>query len=128
MAEKAKHAFGALENVDSAISSGKIDAYDILFVKDAEGKPYVGWVDKDGDKVIVDHTPDLTKLENDLESQIASKANASDVVALETEIASKADSADVAELETEVAKKVDAATVQAMINEATVGVIEVVEF
>lgn len=144
MAEKAKHAFGALENVDSAISSGKIDAYDILFVKDAAGKPYVGWVDKDGEKVIVDHTPDLTELENELENQIASKANASDVAALETEmstkasaeevaamsakISSKADSADVAELEMEVAKKVDAATVQTMINEATVGVIEVVEF
>ena len=97
MADKAKHAFGALENVDSAISAGKIDAYDILFVKDAEGKPYVGWVDKDGQKVIVDHTPDLTELENELESQIAAKANAEDVEALEGQIATKADSAEVEE-------------------------------
>ena len=52
MAERAKHAFGMLENIDSALSKGTIDAYDILFVKDAEGKPYVGWIDKDGNKVI----------------------------------------------------------------------------
>ena len=31
----------------------KIDSYDILFVKDSNGKPYVGWIDKDGNKVIV---------------------------------------------------------------------------
>lgn len=95
MAEKAKHAFGALENVDSAISSGKIDAYDILFVKDAAGKPYVGWVDRDGEKVIVDHTPDLTELEEGLEAQIAAKANIEDVEALEGQISAKADAVEV---------------------------------
>ena len=52
LAERAKHAFGMLENIDSALSKGTIDAYDILFVKDAEGKPYVGWIDKDGNKVM----------------------------------------------------------------------------
>ena len=144
MADKAKHAFGALENVDDAISSGKVDSFDILFVKDADGKPYVGWVDKDGKKVIVDHTPDLTELENELEGQLATKANTSDVTALgnelaakanvtevealEGQIATKADVTKVEKLETEVAKKVDAATVQTMIDKATVGVIEVVEF
>ena len=75
MAEKAKHAFGALENIDAAISAGKIDSYDILFVKDANGKPYVGWIDKEGQKVIVDDSKELTELEN----QIASKANAEEV-------------------------------------------------
>ena len=95
MAEKAKHAFGALENVDSAIASGKIDAYDILFVKDAEGKPYVGWIDKNGEKVIVDHTPDLAELEGELEAQIAAKASIEDVEALEGQISTKADAAEV---------------------------------
>ena len=50
MADKARHAFGALENIDSALSAGTIDAYDILFVKDANGNPYVGWIDKNGNK------------------------------------------------------------------------------
>lgn len=75
MAEKARHAFGALENIDSALSSGAIDAYDILFVKDANGKPYVGWIDKDGQKVIVEDSAELAELE----SQIATKASAVEV-------------------------------------------------
>lgn len=140
MADKARHAFGALENIDSAISAGKIDSYDILFVKDADGKPYVGWIDKDGNKVIVDDSTEFAALESKiadkanvsdvaaLETEIATKANADEVEALGSQIAAKADAAEVAKLETEIANKVDASTVQTMINEAEVGVIEVVEF
>lgn len=90
MAMKAKHAFGALENIDSAISSGKVDAYDILFVKDADGKPYIGWVDKDGNKVVVDDSEELAKLEASIET----KANADDV---EAELKLKANAEDVEE-------------------------------
>lgn len=75
MAEKARHAFGALENVDSAISSGKIDSFDILFVKDANGKPYVGWVDSQGKKVIVDNKTDLSGIE----AELATKVDADEV-------------------------------------------------
>ena len=50
---RSKHAFGALERVLDAISSGAVDAYDILFVKDKNGKPYIGWVDKDNNPVII---------------------------------------------------------------------------
>jgi hypothetical protein len=128
MAEKAKHAFGALENVDSAIASGKIDAYDLLFVKDADGKPYVGWIDKNGEKVIVDHTPDLTGLEEELEAQIAAKANIEDVEALEGQISTKAEAADMEALEVEIANKVDEVTVQNIIKEYCSSIIEVVEF
>ena len=109
MADRAKHAFGALERVDEAIASGKIDSYDILFVKDENGKPYVGWVDKDGNKVIVESTNvDLSGIE----AELATKANASEVNALEAEME----------------KKVDATTVQSMIEEHSSDVIEVVEF
>ena len=73
MAERAKHAFGTLERIDEALSSGVIDAYDILFVKDANGKPYVGWIDKDGNKVIVEE--DLSGLD----AEIAKKINAEEV-------------------------------------------------
>lgn len=65
MADKAKHAFGALERIDSAIASGAIDSYDILFVKDAHGKPYVGWVDKDGKKVIVQEEEKVVVVEDE---------------------------------------------------------------
>ena len=59
MAKKAKHAFGALERIDAALQSGSIDAYDILFVKDSEGKPHVGWIDKNGNKVIVEEEDEI---------------------------------------------------------------------
>lgn len=47
---KSKHAFGAEANIDTALAQGLIDAYDILFLN--EGK--IGWIDKDGNKVIVE--------------------------------------------------------------------------
>lgn len=53
MSNQAKHAFGSLERIDENISKGVLDAYDILFVKDAEGNPYIGWIDQNGEKVIV---------------------------------------------------------------------------
>lgn len=77
--ERARHAFGQLENVDSAMNAGKIDAYDILFVKNAEGKPFVGWIDAQGNKVICNEN-----LEADfdaLESEIATKASKEEVEA-----------------------------------------------
>ena len=91
MAMKAKHAFGMLENIDGAISEGKIDSYDILFVKDEKGKPYVGWVDKDGQKVIVENETDLSGIE----AELANKVNAEEVVKLENQIATKVNSSEV---------------------------------
>jgi hypothetical protein len=83
MADRAKHAFGMLENIDSALSNGTINAYDILFVKDANGKPYVGWIDKDGNKVICESEDvDLSGIEAEIaniESAMADKANAEEV-------------------------------------------------
>lgn len=92
MANKAKHAFGALERVDESIASGKLDAYDILFVKDANGKPYVGWVDKEGNKVICESADvDLSGIE----AEIANKANIKEVEALEDRLATKVDAEEV---------------------------------
>ena len=92
MAMKAKHAFGALERVDENIQSGVIDSYDVLFVKDAEGKPYVGWVSKDGQKEIVDPYAGVSKLEAQVASELATKANAEE---MEEKLSSKADSIEV---------------------------------
>ena len=108
MASRAKHAFGALENIDAALSSGLIDAYDILFVKNADGKPFVGWIDKEGNKVIIDNSEDLAALE----AALATKVGAEEFEALETQMASK----------------VDAETVQSMIEENSESAIPVVEF
>ena len=56
---RSKHAFGSEANVDAAIASGAIDAYDILFLK--EGK--IGWIDKDGNKVIAEGKQQVVVLE-----------------------------------------------------------------
>lgn len=106
--DKARHAFGALEKIDEALSVGKIDSYDILFVKNEDGKPFVGWIDKDGNKVICDDSVELAALE----AAIATKVGTEEVEALENQIATK----------------VDAETVQSMIEEHSESVIEVVEF
>ena len=50
---RSRHAFGALERVLEAISGAKVDAYDILFLKDVNGKPYIGWVEADGTPIII---------------------------------------------------------------------------
>lgn len=140
MAERAKHAFGALENIDSAIAKGTIDAYDILFVKDANGKPYVGWVDKEGNKVICQEEDKVVVVEGEslpetgIEGKIyifgengyfwngtefVNLCKPTDVTSLETQVG---------ELEKEMEQKVDAATVQTMIKEHSDSLIEVVEF
>jgi hypothetical protein len=138
MADRARHAFGALENIDQALSSGAIDAYDILFVKDANGKPYVGWVDKEGNKVICQEEDKVIVVESLPETGVEGKiyifgedgyfwngeefinlCKPTDVTDLKTQVA---------ELETEMEQKVDAATVQTMIEKHSESLIEVVEF
>jgi hypothetical protein len=51
---RSKHAFGMEENIDSALEQGLIDAFDILFLKDKDGNPKIGWIDRDGNKIIVE--------------------------------------------------------------------------
>jgi hypothetical protein len=108
MAERAKHAFGTLEKIDQALANGTIDSYDILFVKDANGKPYVGWIDKEGQKVICDDSAEFAELE----AEIANKVSADEV---DAKIATKADVKDVANLEVEIASKANAEEVNAKI-------------
>lgn len=76
--KKAKHAFGSEKNLQNALNSGKIDAYDILFLDEKK----VGWVNKNGEVVIAE--PDLSGIEADIsqvESELATKANAKEIKA-----------------------------------------------
>ena len=50
---RSKHAFGNSENLDAASSAGKVDTYDILLLDGDTDKPKIGWIDKNGNKVIV---------------------------------------------------------------------------
>ena len=146
--DRARHAFGSLENIDTALSNGLIDAYDILFVKDANGKPYVGWIDKEGQKVIVQNEEQIIRVDelptaNGDENVVyiynnecyvwdgdkcVSTCKPADLSELEAELKTKANVEEVTELSNQIAKKVDAETVQTMIEEHSESAIEVVEF
>lgn len=58
MANKARHAFGSEVNVDSALEAGTLDAYDILFLDEHK----IGWIDKNGQKVILDDAEQVAVL------------------------------------------------------------------
>ena len=83
MAMKAKHAFGSSSGLESAIQSGKVDSFDILFLDGDTDSPKIGWIDKNGNPVILkDEKVDLSEIEADveaLESELATKANAEEV-------------------------------------------------
>lgn len=53
MADKAKFAYGSLANLDAALQSGAVDAFDLLCLYD-DGVARIGWVNKDGEPVLVD--------------------------------------------------------------------------
>lgn len=90
MADRAKHAFGNLADVQSALKAGKINAYDILFL-DGDTEPKVGWIDKNGVFRLVENEADFSELE----AVIATKANTADVKALEAVVATKANTEEV---------------------------------
>ncbi len=133
MAKKAKHAFGLLDNIDAAIQDKLIDAYDILFVKDANGKPYVGWIDKDGNKVIVEEENEVVIVEGESlpESGELGKIyvhGSNAYVWNGNELVNLCKPTDVSALEVKIATKVTAEEVKTMIKESEDSLVEIVEF
>ena len=53
MADKAKFAYGSLANLDAALQSGAVDTFDLLCLYD-DGVARIGWVDKNGNPILVD--------------------------------------------------------------------------
>lgn len=132
-AMKAKHAFGMLEKIDDALVAGTIDAYDILFVKDKNGKPYVGWIDKDGNKVVVEEDDEVVVVEGESlpESGELGKiyVYGSDAYVWNgDEFVNLCKPTDVSALEEEIATKVTAEEVKTMIKESEDSSVEIVEF
>ena len=86
MAEKdrARHAFGSSQNLEAAMQSGKVDAFDILFL-DGDTDPKVGWVTKDGKPVVMKSTSELKGQVAELKTEIATKVSAEEVETVVTE-------------------------------------------
>ena len=74
MANRAKHAFGSLADVEKALKAGKVDSFDILFL-DGDTSPKIGWIDANGIFRLVENEADFSELE----AVIATKANIADV-------------------------------------------------
>ena len=72
--DKAKHAYGSRKNLDAAIASGKVDKFDVLFLNGEDEAPAMGWVDKNGNAIIIEQT-DVSGIETEL----ATKADAEEV-------------------------------------------------
>ena len=60
---RSKHAFGSSANLDRVVSEGLVDAFDILFLDGDTDNPKIGWVDKNGNVVLVKDADVDTKIE-----------------------------------------------------------------
>ena len=137
VAKKFKPAFGSSDNVQNALDQGMIDKYDLLLLDGNTDVPKVGWVDAQGEVIIVD-TEKVIVVEGDTlpESGELGKIyifgedgyfwNGKEFVNLckPTDLTNLENQVD--ELETQIETKVDEPTVQAMIKEYSC--IEIVEF
>lgn len=93
---RSRHAFGSSKNLENVLSEGKVDAYDILFLDGDTDNPKIGWVDKNGNAIILaDEKADLKEVEASVDK-------------LEE---------DFSKLDLELSKKADAETVNAELNE-----------
>jgi len=109
MANKAKHAFGSRKNLDAAIAAGTVDAYDLLFMVGEDETPAFGWMDKNGNPVVMTPADDLAELESRMTTELADKASSESIAELEVQLAEKVGTAEVdAKVETAVKSKVDA--------------------
>ena len=50
---RSKHAFGSSENLENAKSQGLVNEYDLLMLDGSTDDPKFGWIDKDGNTVII---------------------------------------------------------------------------
>ena len=131
--KRARHAFGNSENLQNALDSGAVDAYDILFL-DGDTDPKVGWVDKNGLVKIVD-TECVVVVEGEAlpETGDIGKVYIFGEEAYfwnGTKFISMSKSADLSALEAEIATKVDETTVDSKIETAINKAVsvEIVEF
>ena len=125
-------------NLDAALNSGAIDAYDILFL-DGDTEPKIGWVDKNGTVRLVQDKAQIVRV-NELPVTNADEnvvyiynnegyiwdgtkcvpmSKSEELITLETQVS---------ELETKMNNKVDAEAVQSMIEEYSESAMEIIEF
>ena len=133
MPKNAKHAFGSAAGVNATIEAGVIDAYDILFLNGENETPKVGWIDKNGNPVIVEGEDEVVIIEGNVlpDSGEVGKIYVfgEDAYVWNGEkFVNLCKPTDVSALETEIATKVTAEEVNTMIKESMDSLVEIVEF
>ncbi len=131
--DKSRHAFGKSVNLQSALDSGAVDAYDILFL-DGDTDPKLGWVDASGVVRMVD--TDCVVIVEGEDLPETGEVGKVYIFADEgyfwngTEFKPMAKSADLSALEAKIDSKVDTKTVETMIETAVAesSGFEIVEF
>lgn len=111
MAERAKHAHGSRKNLENAIAQGVVNEYDVLFLSGEGESNAIGWVSKDGDAIIIDPVAEVSKLEGELKTELATKVSAEEVdVKINTTVTEKVETV----VTEKVTEKVESTVVQAM--------------
>lgn len=131
--DKARFAYGSKANVDAALASGAVDAYDFLCLSGENENPSVGWIDKNGNPVYVEcvkYIEVVSVLPETGEEGVIYMLNGKGYVWYNDAFVPMSEDVDLTEIEAEIATKVDAATVETMIEEAVAEATgtEVVEF
>lgn len=77
--QKAKFAFGQSSGIDAAKVAGKIDAFDLLLLDGNTDSPKVGWLDAQGNPIVIDHKADMAEMEVEIDKKLAAKVSAEEV-------------------------------------------------
>ena len=128
---RSRYAFGSSANIQSALASGAIDAYDVLLLDGNTDNPKVGWIDKDGNPVIVKSKEQVIRVsdlpQTDGDPDVVYIWNNDAYVWDGTKCVPLCEPTDLTELQEELANKVDAEEVDAKIN-AALDMIDEIEY
>jgi len=133
MAMKAKHAFGSSAGLESAIQSGRLDSFDILFLDGDTDNPKIGWIDKNGNPVILREEDEVVIVNGESLPEAGESGkiyvHGSDAYVWNgNEFVNLCKPTDVSALEEKIATKVTAEEVKTMIKESEDSLVEIVEF
>lgn len=77
--QKAKFAFGQSSGIEAAKEAGKIDAFDLLLLDGNTDSPKVGWLDAQGNPIVIDHKADMAEMEVEIDKKLATKVSSEEV-------------------------------------------------
>lgn len=131
---RARHAFGSSSSIEEAKQANKIDAFDILFLDGDTNNPKIGWLDSQGNTVIVQDKEQIIRVDElpttDGDENVVYIYNNEGYTWDGTQCVPLAKTADLSALEAEIATKISADEVDAKIETAISEAVsvEVVEF